>query len=207
MTDTGCNKPVGFAVREFSATVIHFAERRKTRPGEKGARSAAQAGRLPDARSVWSRHLRWQSARSAEARRLVFYAVESRAGRYQNAGLARCSLGFRDAHGPKRAGVASARGQTHQGISAALQYLVPRRQALPRRESRSDRGMAAISVGAFQERRRRALLRPVRPRRRAPANAQFHAKKIWRPDIRTWFADGARIEIGDLSGADAVERD
>src|SRR5437764_9363897 len=66
--------------------------------------------------------------------------------------------------------------------------------------------MAAISVGAFQERRRRALLRPLRPRRGIAPDVEFHAKKIWCPDIRAWFADGARIEIGDLSGADAVKR-
>ncbi len=40
-------------------------------------------------------------------------------------------------------------GQADQGIPAALQHLVSRRQALPRREGRSDGGMAALSSGAF----------------------------------------------------------
>ena len=61
--------------------------------------------------------------------------------------------------------------------------------------------------GAFQEGRRRALFRAVRPCRRAAADAEFHAQKIRSADFRPRRADGARIEIVDLSGADAAERD
>ena len=106
----------------------------------------------------------------------------------------------------ERSGIAAARRQADQGISAALQHLVSRRQTLSRRESRSDRGMAAFSPGALQEGRRRALLRTVCACRSTAADAQFHAQKIRRADFRPGGADGARIEIVHLSSADAPER-
>ena len=72
-------------------------------------------------------------------------------GRHQDARAARCGLGFRNAHRAQRSGIAAARRQADQGISAALQHLVSRRQTLSRRQSRSDGRMAAVSPGAFQE--------------------------------------------------------
>ena len=178
----------------------------KARPEQESARGAAQAGRVPDARPVRPRHLRGQSARPAQTGRLLFHALEDGGGRSEDARAARGGLGFRNAHRGERSGVAPARGQADQGIPAALQHLVPRRQALPRRESRSDGGVAAFSPGALQEGRRRALLRAVRACRGAAADAQFHAQKIWRPHFRARLADGARVEIVHLPGADAAER-
>ena len=106
----------------------------------------------------------------------------------------------------ERSGIAPARRKADQGIPAALQHFVSRRQALPRRQSRSDGGMAALSPGALQEGRRRALLRTVCACRGAAADAQLHAQEIRCADFRSGRADGARIEIVDLSGADAAER-
>ena len=124
---------------------------RKARPEQESARGAAQAGRVSDARPLRPRHLRRQSARPAQAGRLLFHALENGGGRSENARAARGGLGFRDAHRGERSRVAPARGQADQGIPAALQHLLPRRQTLPRRESRSDGRMAAFSSGAFQE--------------------------------------------------------
>src|ERR1041385_3454981 len=67
--------------------------------------------------------------------------------------------------------------------------------------------MAAISAGPFQEGRRRALLRTLRACGSVAADTELHVKKIWRPDVWAWFTDGARIEIGDVPGADTLERD
>ena len=50
------------------------------------------------------------------------------------------------AHGEERARVAAARGQADQGIPAALQRQLPRRQALPAREGESRRSVPALSA-------------------------------------------------------------
>src|SRR2546423_6995549 len=67
--------------------------------------------------------------------------------------------------------------------------------------------MAAVPPGPFQEGRRRALFWSLRSRGGVAPDLEFHAKEIWRPDFWTGFADGAGIEVGDLPGADAIERD
>ena len=41
---------------------------------------------------------------------------------------------------------------------------------------------------------------------RAAANAQLHAQEIWRAHLWSRLADGTRVEIVDLSSADAPER-
>ena len=73
----------------------------KAGPEQKGPRGAAQTGRVSDARPVWPRDLRRQSARSAQARRLVFHAFEDGGGGFENARAARGGLGFRNAHGAR----------------------------------------------------------------------------------------------------------
>src|SRR5437763_11833903 len=66
--------------------------------------------------------------------------------------------------------------------------------------------MAPFPASAFQEGRWRPLLRTLCAFRRAAADAEFHAQEIWGAHFRTRFADRTRIEIGDLSGPDAFER-
>src|SRR4029453_10017179 len=66
--------------------------------------------------------------------------------------------------------------------------------------------MAAFPARAIQKGRWRPLLRSVCAFRCAAANAEFYAQEIWSTHVRSRFANGTRIEIGDLSGADAFER-
>src|SRR5207245_6869579 len=66
--------------------------------------------------------------------------------------------------------------------------------------------MAAFPPGAVQERRRCALFWAVSTCGCAAADAQFHAQEIRRAHLWARFANGARIEILDLSSAGALER-
>src|SRR2546423_15666483 len=66
--------------------------------------------------------------------------------------------------------------------------------------------MATVSPRAFQKRRRRPLLRALCACWRLAANTQLHAQEIWRAHLWPRLAYGARVEIGDLSGSDALER-
>ncbi len=102
------------------------APKRKARPDPESARGAAQTRCVLDARSLQSRHLRGESAGPAQTRRLLLHALQAGPGRHQDARDARCGLGLRNPHGAERAGVALARRQADQGISAALQHFVSR---------------------------------------------------------------------------------
>src|SRR5438046_6645893 len=66
--------------------------------------------------------------------------------------------------------------------------------------------MAALSPGAIQEGRWQPLFWSLCARRRAAADAQLHAQEIWCPHLWTRRAYGARIEVVDLPGASALER-
>src|SRR5260370_42002549 len=66
--------------------------------------------------------------------------------------------------------------------------------------------MAAFPARAIQEGRWRPLLRSVCAFRCAAADAQFYAQEIWSAHVRSRFANGTRIEIINLSGTDAFER-
>ena len=86
----------------LSLSHLRAAVEGKARSEQESARGAAQTGRVSDARPVRPRHLRGQSARSAETGRLLFHAVEDGGGRPQNARPARGRLGFRNAHRGER---------------------------------------------------------------------------------------------------------
>src|SRR5439155_1230492 len=64
--------------------------------------------------------------------------------------------------------------------------------------------MAAFPPGAVQERRWCALFWAVSTCGCAAADAQFHAQEIRRAHLWARFANGARIEILDLSSAGAL---
>src|SRR5258707_3101344 len=67
--------------------------------------------------------------------------------------------------------------------------------------------MAAFSAGPIQKGRWQPLLWPVRARRGAAADVEFHAQKIWCAHLWPGRTYGAGIEMLDLSITSATERD